>query len=139
MGRLVDGDLAANNGGWQWSASSGMDPKPLRIFNPATQAARFDPEAAYIRRWLPELAHVATADLISGEIAPLERRGYPEPIVSHRQQQARFKALYAALPRARRGDCHAASRDDQPPRGWPRRGRWLRRRRPRPPPAAAAQ
>ena len=39
MARLVDGDLAANNGGWQWSASSGMDPKPLRIFNPATQAS----------------------------------------------------------------------------------------------------
>ena len=99
MEHLVDGDLAANNGGWQWSASSGMDPKPLRIFNPATQAAKFDPEATYIRTWLPELAHVATADLISGQIAPLERRGYPAPIVDHKVQQARFKALYAALPR----------------------------------------
>jgi len=99
MAQLVDGDLAANNGGWQWSASSGMDPKPLRIFNPATQALKFDPQATYIRRWLPELAHVATADLISGEIAPLERRGYPAPIVNHRQQQARFKALYASLPK----------------------------------------
>ncbi|MFN5160902.1 MAG: FAD-binding domain-containing protein, partial [Cyanobacteriota bacterium] len=75
------------------------DPKPLRIFNPATQARKFDPQATYIRRWLPELAHVATADLISGEIAPLERRGYPAPIVNHRQQQARFKALYASLPK----------------------------------------
>ncbi|MCP9796241.1 FAD-binding domain-containing protein, partial [Cyanobium sp. Lug-B] len=99
MQRLVDGDLAANNGGWQWSASSGMDPRPLRIFNPATQASKFDPEATYIRRWLPELAHVATADLISGAIGPLERRDYPEPIVSHKVQQARFKALHAALPR----------------------------------------
>jgi deoxyribodipyrimidine photo-lyase len=99
MEHLVDGDLAANNGGWQWSASSGMDPRPLRIFNPATQTAKFDPEATYIRTWLPELAQVATADLISGEIAPLERRGYPAPIVNHRQQQARFKALYAELPR----------------------------------------
>ncbi|MEB3224560.1 MAG: FAD-binding domain-containing protein, partial [Synechococcus sp.] len=52
MQTLVDGDLAANNGGWQWSASSGMDPKPLRIFNPYTQAQKFDPEADYIRRWL---------------------------------------------------------------------------------------
>ena len=93
------GDLAANNGGWQWSASSGMDPKPLRIFNPATQASRYDPEAAYIRFWLPELAHVATADLIRGSIPPLERRGYPELIVDHRSQQARFKALHAQLPR----------------------------------------
>ncbi|MFM8936339.1 MAG: cryptochrome/photolyase family protein [Vulcanococcus sp.] len=99
MQRLVDGDLAANNGGWQWSASSGMDPKPLRIFNPATQASKFDPKAAYIRHWLPELRHVNTADLISGEIAPLERRGYPAPLVNHKQQQARFKALYAALPK----------------------------------------
>jgi deoxyribodipyrimidine photo-lyase len=99
MEHLVDGDLAANNGGWQWSASSGMDPKPLRIFNPATQAAKFDPEATYIRTWLPELAHVATADLISGRIGALERRGYPEPIVEHKLQQARFKAMHAALPR----------------------------------------
>jgi len=100
MQRLVDGDLAANNGGWQWSASSGMDPKPLRIFNPATQASKFDPEGDYIRRWLPELRHVNTRDLLSGEIAPMERRGYPEPLVNHKTQQARFKALYASLPKA---------------------------------------
>jgi len=99
MRHLVDGDLAANNGGWQWSASSGMDPKPLRIFNPATQASKFDQEASYIRTWVPELAHVATRDLISGDIAPLERRGYPEPVVNHKLQQARFKAIYASLPR----------------------------------------
>ncbi|QVL52740.1 MAG: deoxyribodipyrimidine photo-lyase [Cyanobium sp. M30B3] len=97
MARLVDGDLAANNGGWQWSASSGMDPKPLRIFNPATQAGKFDAEARYIRHWLPELKHVSTRDLLSGEIAPLERRGYPAPLVSHKLQQARFKALYATI------------------------------------------
>ncbi len=97
MARLVDGDLAANNGGWQWSASSGMDPKPLRIFNPATQATKFDPDASYIRTWLPELKHVSSRDLISGEIAPLERRGYPAPLVNHKLQQARFKALYATI------------------------------------------
>jgi len=97
MARLVDGDLAANNGGWQWSASSGMDPKPLRIFNPTTQAGKFDPEGTYIRTWLPELRHVATRDLISGEIAQLERRGYPAPLVNHKTQQARFKALYATI------------------------------------------
>ncbi|NET73342.1 MAG: deoxyribodipyrimidine photolyase, partial [Sphaerospermopsis sp. SIO1G2] len=48
MQKLIDGDLSANNGGWQWSASSGMDPKPLRIFNPASQAQKFDPEGEYI-------------------------------------------------------------------------------------------
>ena len=93
----VDGDLAANNGGWQWSASSGMDPKPLRIFNPATQASKFDAEGEYIRHWVPELRHLNTKDLLSGEIAALERRGYPEPLISHKIQQAKFKALYATI------------------------------------------
>ena len=93
----VDGDLAANNGGWQWSASSGMDPKPLRIFNPATQASKFDAEGDYIRHWLPELRHVNTKDLLSGDIGGLERRGYPEPLINHKTQQARFKALYATI------------------------------------------
>ena len=93
----VDGDLAANNGGWQWSASSGMDPKPLRIFNPATQASKFDADGDYIRRWIPELRHVSTKDLLSGEIGALERRGYPEPLVNHKIQQARFKSLYATI------------------------------------------
>ena len=93
----VDGDLAANNGGWQWSASSGMDPKPLRIFNPATQASKFDADGEYIRRWVPELRHIHTKDLISGEIGALERRGYPEPLIEHKRQQAQFKALYATI------------------------------------------
>ena len=93
----VDGDLAANNGGWQWSASSGMDPKPLRIFNPATQATKFDADGDYIRRWLPELRHVNTKDLLTGEIGGLERRGYPEPLINHKNQQALFKSLYATI------------------------------------------
>ena len=93
----VDGDLAANNGGWQWSASSGMDPKPLRIFNPATQASKFDADGEYIRRWVPELKHVNTRDLLSGQIGALERRGYPEPLIEHKHQQAQFKTLYASI------------------------------------------
>ncbi len=97
MNILVDGDLAANNGGWQWSASSGMDTKPLRIFNPSRQAHNFDPKADYIRYWIPELAHVPTADLITGEITPIERKGYPSPLVNHKEQQAIFKKLYAKL------------------------------------------
>ena len=96
MQTLYDGDLSANNGGWQWSASSGMDPKPLRIFNPASQAQKFDPEADYIREWLPELRGLETADLISGKISKsdCQRCGYPTPIVDHKIQQARFKQLY---------------------------------------------
>jgi deoxyribodipyrimidine photo-lyase len=94
--RLIDGDLCANNGGWQWSASSGMDPKPVRIFNPASQAQKFDPQGSYIRQWLPELQSIDTEFLISGEIPDAERDacGYPVPIVDHKQQQRQFKALY---------------------------------------------
>ena len=94
--RLIDGDLAANNGGWQWSASSGMDPKPVRIFNPASQAQKFDPEGDYIREWLPELRSVDTEFLISGNIPAEERDalGYPLPIVDHKIQQRLFKERY---------------------------------------------
>jgi deoxyribodipyrimidine photo-lyase len=96
MQKLVDGDLAANNGGWQWSASSGMDPKPLRIFNPASQAQKFDADGEYIREWLPELRSVDTEMLVTGVIPKQERDrcGYPAPIVDHKIQQARFKTLY---------------------------------------------
>lgn len=96
MQKLYDGDLAANNGGWQWSASSGMDPKPLRIFNPASQAKKFDPEAEYIRTWLPQLSSLETEDLISGKIPLAERQrcNYVEPIVDHKVQQGKFKKLY---------------------------------------------
>ncbi len=59
MRRLIDGDLAANNGGWQWAASTGTDAAPyFRIFNPTTQGRRFDEQGRFIRRWLPELASV---------------------------------------------------------------------------------
>jgi deoxyribodipyrimidine photo-lyase len=96
MQKLMDGDLSANNGGWQWSASSGMDPKPLRIFNPASQAQKFDPEAEYIRQWLPELRSVETEALVTGKISADERDrcGYPAPVVDHKKQQAIFKARY---------------------------------------------
>ncbi|AFY41043.1 deoxyribodipyrimidine photo-lyase, 8-HDF type [Nostoc sp. PCC 7107] len=96
MQKLIDGDLSANNGGWQWSASSGMDPKPLRIFNPASQTQKFDPDGEYIRRWLPELRSIDNEYLVTGKITPLERRAvsYPEPIVDHKQRQQQFKQLY---------------------------------------------
>lgn len=96
MQHLIDGDVSSNNGGWQWSASSGMDPKPLRIFNPASQAQKFDPEGDYIRQWLPELRGIDTADLLTGQITPLDRQrcDYPAAIVDHRVQQQQFKALY---------------------------------------------
>jgi deoxyribodipyrimidine photo-lyase len=96
MQKLYDADLSANNGGWQWSASSGMDPKPVRIFNPASQAKKFDPEGEYIRKWLPELRSVDTEYLISGDIPADERDrcNYPAPIVDHKKQQRQFKERY---------------------------------------------
>ncbi len=96
MQTLIDGDLAANNGGWQWSASSGMDPKPLRIFNPASQAQKYDPDAEYIRQWLPELRGLETEALVTGKIATADRErcGYAAPIVDHKKQQQRLKQLY---------------------------------------------
>ncbi|MBF2018697.1 MAG: deoxyribodipyrimidine photo-lyase [Hydrococcus sp. C42_A2020_068] len=99
MQKLYDGDLAANNGGWQWSASSGMDPKPLRIFNPASQSQKFDPEAEYIRQWLPELSSIDTEYLVTGKIPNSERDrcGYPQPIVDHNRQQKEFKRRYQLI------------------------------------------
>ncbi|MEW5857088.1 MAG: deoxyribodipyrimidine photo-lyase [Cyanobacteriota bacterium] len=96
MQKLYDWDLSANNGGWQWSASSGMDPKPVRIFNPASQSQKFDPDGEYIRQWLPELRSVNTEYLVSGKIPANERDrcNYPAPIVEHQLQQRLFKQRY---------------------------------------------
>ena len=96
MQKLYDGDLSANNGGWQWSASSGMDPKPLRIFNPYSQAKKFDRDGEYIRQWLPEISHLDTQVLVTGKIAPLTAHScdYTTAIVDHSQQQREFKLLY---------------------------------------------
>ncbi len=97
MATLVDGDLAANNGGWQWSASSGMDPKPLRIFNPHTQTQKFDPYCRYIKFWVPELSKVNNTEIISGNISNLEKNNYPDPMINHGIQQRFFKSLYAEI------------------------------------------
>lgn len=102
MRHLIDGDLASNNGGWQWSASTGTDAAPyFRIFNPWTQGKRYDPDGTYIRRWVPELAGVPTAALHdAAKIAALEPPGYPQPQVDH--ARARERCL-EAFRRARAG------------------------------------
>ncbi|BFM12308.1 deoxyribodipyrimidine photo-lyase [Simiduia litorea] len=80
MQQLVDADFAANNGGWQWSASTGTDAAPyFRVFNPVSQSERFDPDGEFIRTWLPELSHLS-GKLIHSPRAS-ERRGYPAPLV----------------------------------------------------------
>ena len=103
---LLDFDLSANNGGWQWSASTGCDAQPwFRIFNPVTQSERFDPQGKFIRRYVPELANVPDKYIHAPWTMPAELqtacgvligRDYPAPIVDHaeaRQQTlARFKA-----------------------------------------------
>jgi deoxyribodipyrimidine photo-lyase len=99
--RLVDGDPASNNGGWQWSASTGTDAAPwFRIFNPVLQARRFDPEGAYVRRFVPELRDVKGELVHEPSRAPLLRGKYPAPIVRHDERRelalSRYKAARAA-------------------------------------------
>ena len=98
MRRLVDADLANNNGGWQWSASTGTDAAPyFRIMNPWTQGKRFDAEGRYIRRFLPELAGLDAKHLHGDAPASVAARracGYPEPIVDHGAARARAIALF---------------------------------------------
>jgi len=91
MQHLVDGDLAANNGGWQWCASTGMDSVPyFRIFNPITQSQKFDPHGDYIRQWVPELAHL-NAQLIHEPYNknPDLSLNYPKPIADLKQTRVR--------------------------------------------------
>jgi deoxyribodipyrimidine photo-lyase len=94
MQKLLDGDQSANNGGWQWSASMGTDPKPLRIFNPITQANKFDAQTTYIRRWVPELEKAKIVEILSNK--NLEHYGYPKPLVDHAIQQRVYKERYKA-------------------------------------------
>jgi deoxyribodipyrimidine photo-lyase len=110
MQNLLDGDPATNNGGWQWTAGVGTDAAPyFRIFNPVLQSQKFDPDGAYIREWVPELANVPakfihqpwlmsestqkTAKCIIG-------RDYPNPIVDHKLIKNRTLAAY------RTGEAH---------------------------------
>ncbi len=99
LDHLVDGDLASNNHGWQWVAGTGTDAAPyFRVFNPVTQGLKFDPAGDYVRRWVPELAH------LSGKAAhePWDAdggydHGYPQRIIDHAEERRR------ALDRYQRG------------------------------------
>lgn len=99
---LVDADLANNTLGWQWVAGSGADAAPyFRVFNPFTQAARFDPEAAYLKRWLPELAALPSRLLHQPWRDPsvLTRCGYPEPMVDVAASRQLALEAFKELPR----------------------------------------
>lgn len=104
MSQLIDGCLAANNGGWQWAASTGTDAAPyFRIFNPTTQGERFDTEGDFIRAWIPELANVP-GKAIHDPWTWADKKGatldYPRPIVEHKQARAATLAAYEAARKA---------------------------------------
>jgi deoxyribodipyrimidine photo-lyase len=104
---LADGDVAANNGGWQWSASTGTDAAPyFRVFNPVLQSKKFDPDGTFIRAMLPQLAALPAAAIHEPwTLSPLEAealhfrlgRDYPYPIVDHFEARARALAAYAPV------------------------------------------
>ncbi|PBP98218.1 deoxyribodipyrimidine photo-lyase [Pseudomonas congelans] len=101
MRHLIDGDLASNNGGWQWSSSTGTDSAPyFRIFNPLSQSERFDPEGVFIKRWLPELADMNKKQIHDpSSIGDLfGAADYPKPIVDLSKSRARALAAFKALP-----------------------------------------
>ncbi len=104
MQHLIDGDPAANNGGWQWTAGVGTDAAPyFRIFNPALQGARFDPDGTYVRRWVPELESVPAkyihqpedmSPALQAELGVVIGRDYPAPVVDHGLARERTLAAY---------------------------------------------
>ncbi len=104
---LVDGDLASNSASWQWVAGCGADAAPyFRVFNPVLQGEKFDPDGAYVRRWVPELARLPDKLLHKPWEAPTPilaaagvtlGRDYPRPVVEHTAGRARALAAYATL------------------------------------------
>lgn len=121
--RLNDYDLAANNGGWQWAASSGCDAQPyFRIFNPVTQSQKFDPDGRFIRRYLPQLGALpdrylhapwtAREDVLSAAGVRLGQ-DYPRPIVQHDVARQQTLARYAVVKEAKGRDLAAVAEDAQ--------------------------
>ncbi|WP_123410353.1 deoxyribodipyrimidine photo-lyase [Pseudomonas frederiksbergensis] len=101
MQHLIDGDLAANNGGWQWSSSTGTDSAPyFRIFNPLSQSEKFDAEGVFIKHWLPELAGLNKKEVhnpanVGGLFGVAD---YPSPIVNLGKSRERALAAFKNLP-----------------------------------------
>lgn len=95
--QLVDYDPCVNNGSWQWVAGTGVDAQPyFRVFNPWLQSKRFDPDADYIKRWVPELLEVSAADIHKWESASASSTvQYPSPIVNHKERAEEIKKLFA--------------------------------------------
>ncbi len=99
MQHLIDGDIASNNHGWQWTAGTGTDAAPyFRVFNPMGQSEKFDPTGAYLREWIPEIAHLDAAHIHApwtlGLLAP---DGYPPPMVDHAVEREEALSRYKAV------------------------------------------
>jgi deoxyribodipyrimidine photo-lyase len=95
MRKLVDGDIASNNGGWQWSAGTGADAAPyFRIQNPWTQTKNHDPDGTYIKKWIPELREVSPA-LFQNEVGARLSAGYPAPMVNHAKERLETLARFS--------------------------------------------
>ena len=94
--KLLDYDLAANNGGWQWSASTGTDAQPyFRIFNPYSQSEKFDPKGEFIREWIPELAHLSAKDIHHPN--PDKAPEYVRPIVDYSENRKKALDMYSVV------------------------------------------
>jgi deoxyribodipyrimidine photo-lyase len=104
MQHLLDGDPAANNGGWQWTAGTGTDAAPyFRVFNPILQGKKFDPRGDYVRRYLPEMANVPDEFIHEPWKMTLDQQNqfrcmigkdFPAPIVDHALARARVLEAY---------------------------------------------
>ncbi|WP_150912611.1 deoxyribodipyrimidine photo-lyase [Marinobacter halotolerans] len=98
MSKLVDGFLASNNGGWQWSASTGTDAAPyFRVFNPATQSERFDPNGDFIRQYVPELNKFDNKQIHEPGKKGVLPKGYPRPIVDLKESRKAAIEKFQAL------------------------------------------
>ncbi|SFC29816.1 deoxyribodipyrimidine photo-lyase [Marinospirillum celere] len=101
MKQLMDADLASNNGGWQWAASTGTDAVPyFRIFNPYSQSKRFDPEGDFIRHWLPELKHLNSKQIHQPPVDKADlftESSYPQPIIDLKSARERVLQAFQAI------------------------------------------
>lgn len=118
MSQLIDGDFASNNGGWGFSASTGVDPQPyFRVFNPAAQSQRFDPKGKYIKKWVPELKDVDSKLIHAPWDHPAlkqiaKNNDYPEPIVDYKMGRQRALDVFKETMQKGKAQLRGEEEDD---------------------------